>query len=42
MAVLLNQTQVYDMTNKIQYRINYDKAIEAIVWLIDQKPGLDI
>lgn len=26
----------------IQYRINYTKAIETILWLVNQKPDLDI
>jgi len=26
----------------VQYRINYTKAIETILWLVNQKPGLDI
>ncbi len=30
------------MNNRQRYRINYAKAIEAIVWLAKQKPGIDI
>lgn len=30
------------MDYKIQYRINYEKAIETIVWLANEKPGIDI
>ncbi len=26
----------------INYRVNYEKAIETIVWLADQKPNIDI
>lgn len=28
--------------SNIMYRINYTKAIEAIVWLANQRPGIDI
>ena len=31
-----------DMVNNIRYRINYTKAIETIVWLANEKPGIDI
>ncbi len=30
------------MGNRIDYRINYEKAIETIVWLASEKPGIDI
>ncbi len=30
------------MPRPIRYRMNYEKAIEAIVWLADQKSGIDI
>lgn len=30
------------MSNTIRYRINYNKAVETIVWLANQKPGIDI
>jgi uncharacterized phage-associated protein len=30
------------MNPKIFYHINYEKAVEALVWLADQKPGIDI
>jgi len=30
------------MREKIRYRMNYDKAIEAIIWLAGKKPGIDI
>jgi uncharacterized phage-associated protein len=30
------------MKTQIAYRINYEKAVEALVWLADQKPGIDI
>jgi uncharacterized phage-associated protein len=30
------------MNSRIRYRINYAKAIETIVWLANQKPGIDI
>ena len=30
------------MKNKIRYHINYDKAIEVVVWLANEKPGIDI
>ena len=30
------------MADQIRYRINYEKAIEAIVWLTTQQPGIDI
>lgn len=34
----------YDMTEdiKVSYRINYEKAIETLVWLASRKPGIDI
>jgi len=28
--------------NPITYRINYQKAIETIIWIAQQKPGIDI
>ncbi len=36
--------EVRDMTvrKKISYRINYEKAIEALTWLAAQKPKIDI
>jgi len=30
------------MRNRIDYQINYEKAIETIVWLASEKPGIDI
>lgn len=30
------------MKNKILYQINYEKAIEAVVWLANKNPGIDI
>jgi len=30
------------MENKITYRMNYEKAIEAIVWLANKYPDIDI
>jgi uncharacterized phage-associated protein len=30
------------MKPQIIYHVNYEKAIEALVWLADQKPGIDI
>ena len=33
---------VYVMNSRIDYRINYEKAIETIVWLASEKPGIDI
>lgn len=27
---------------KVSYRINYEKAIEAIVWLVNEKPEIDL
>jgi len=30
------------MSNSIKYHMCYEKAIEAIVWLADQKPSIDI
>lgn len=30
------------MKSQIAYHINYEKAVEALVWLADQKPGIDI
>lgn len=30
------------MGGRIAYRINYDKAVEVIIWLADQKPDIDI
>jgi hypothetical protein len=31
-----------DTINRIAYRIDYDKAIETLVWLANQKSGIDI
>ena len=28
--------------NKVRYRVNYDKAIETIVWLASEKPNIDL
>ncbi len=28
--------------NKVRYRVNYDKAIETIVWLANEKPDIDL
>jgi uncharacterized phage-associated protein len=30
------------MSERISFRINYEKAIEAIIWLANEKPGIDI
>lgn len=30
------------MSNPINFRMSYEKAIETIVWLANQKPGIDI
>lgn len=30
------------MKNRIRFKISYDKAIEAIIWLSKMKPGIDI
>jgi uncharacterized phage-associated protein len=30
------------MKPQISFHINYEKAIEALVWLADQRPGIDI
>ncbi len=30
------------MKNPIRFRINYNKAIEVVVWLAKMKPGIDI
>jgi len=30
------------MPPPIIYRVNYNKAVEALVWIADQKPGVDI
>jgi len=30
------------MEHTIQYRTNYEKAIETIVWIAGQKPGIDL
>jgi len=30
------------MGKMISYRVNYEKAIETIVWLANQRPGIDI
>jgi len=30
------------MENKMSYRMNYEKAIEVMVWLANKNPGIDI
>ncbi len=30
------------MEEKITYRVNYEKAIETLIWLATKKPGIDI
>jgi hypothetical protein len=30
------------MRTKISYKLNFEKAIEALVWLAQNKPGIDI
>lgn len=30
------------MHDRISFRINYEKAVETIIWLANEKPGIDI
>ena len=38
----INTNQAFVMSNIIQFKISYDKTTEVIIWLANQKPGIDV